>query len=242
MFPVIDDWEAFKQRVELICGLILDGISGKTHLVSTDEKTGIQALERTIVYSKGNQRTEYEYRRNGTICLLAAFDVGKGVMMDHLLRDTRKEPDYLELVQSLVSKYPAQDEVVILADQLNTHMSASLVEWIAGEIGFEGELGKKRGKGILKSMKSRKEFLEDTSHRIRFVYTPKHCSWLNPVENWFAKLQKQVINRGSFASVEQLCHKIEAYIDYYNTALVKPLKWKFNGFTKDHKLHQINSQ
>lgn len=67
-------------------------------------------------------------------------------------------------------------------------MLVFFVEWIVGEIGFEGELGKKRGKGILKLMKSCKEFFEDIFYCIRFVYIFKYCLWLNFVENWFVKL------------------------------------------------------
>lgn len=234
MFPKIADWEVFKARVAMICELIIASLAleeGK-HLVSVDEKTGLQALERKISRDKGSQRMEYEYLRHGTTCLLAALDVGKGNVVAHQLSDTRTEADFLAFIQLLVEKYPPQDEIIILADNLNTHMSASLTEWVAKQIEFEGDLGKKRYKGILKSKESRKKFLEDNSHRIRFVYTPKHCSWLNPIEIWFSKLQRQVINRGSFKSKQILCERIEQYIQYYNQKLIKPLKWKFKGFTK----------
>lgn len=210
----------------------MQAIQGEICLLSVDEKTGIQALERQIVTHLGGKRIESEYVRHGTTCLLAALEVGQGKVVHHLLRDTRKEEDYLELVQGLVSKYPKDKQLVILADNLNTHMSASLVEWVASEIGFEQDLGTKRYKGILKSMKSRKTFLEDPTHRIRFVYTPKHCSWLNPIENWFAKLQRQAINKESFESKQHLLEEIDKYIEYYNTYLVKPLKWEFKGFNK----------
>ena len=85
-------------------------------------------------------------------------------------------------------------------------------------------------------MKTRQAFLEDETHSIRFVYTPKHCSWLNPIENWFAKLQKHTIKNGNFSSVKELEGKIEQYIEYYNKCLTKPLNWKFKGFSKDKPL------
>lgn len=212
--------------------------AGAFHLISTDEKTGIQALERKISRSSQTQRMEYEYIRHGTTCLLASLDVGEGKVVNHELKDSRKEDDFLHFIRQTVAQYDTQKPIIILADHLNTHMSASLVEWLAKEIGFEQDLGKKESRGILKSMQSRKEFLEDPSHRIRFVFTPKHCSWLNPVENWFSKLQRQVIQRGSFFSKEILCQKIENYIHYYNQYLYKTLNWKFKGFKEEDKFYQ----
>ena len=227
-------------RVALICQLILAAIKQehpKSHLVSVDEKTGIQALKRIhegqVMKASYTRRIEYEYQRKGTTCLMAAIDVGKGRLTHHRLHPSRTEEDFLLFIQQTVEHYPQEDEVIIMADQLNTHLSASLVEWIAKQVGFQGELGKKNHRGILKNKESRKAFLEESSHRIRFVYTPKHCSWLNPIENWFAKLQRHVITHGNFESVENLCDKITRYIDFYNQCLAKPFHWKFKGFNEN---------
>ena len=65
-----------------------------------------------------------------------------------------------------------------------------------------------------------KAFLEREHHRVQFVFTPKHCSWLNPIENWFAKLQRQVIKNGNFFSVNELNEKIEKYISKVYTFLI----------------------
>jgi transposase len=225
----------------------LESVAGDNlthHVLSVDEKTGIQALERiegVAPESKGlHRRKESEYIRHGTTSLMAALEVGKGELASHRILPTRNEEDFLSFIQATVNKYPKQDEVILLADHLNTHMSASLVEWVARQIDFKGELGTKAYKGVLKSMKTRKAFLEDESHRIRFVYTPKHCSWLNPIENWFAKLQRHVIRNGNFLSVDALENKIENYISFYNRCLVKPLKWKFKGFIKAKELKNLN--
>ena len=108
---------------------------------------------------------------------------------------------------------------IFLCDQLNTHKSASLVEWIAEQIRYAGDLGTKRRKGILGSVKSRMKFLEDKNHRIRFLYTPKHCSWMNQIENWFGLLEKKVIKNGEFNSTMILEQKIMAFISYFNICM-----------------------
>jgi DDE superfamily endonuclease len=136
----------------------------------------------------------------------------------------------------LVKRYPEEDRIVLLLDHLNTHLSESLVRWVAANEGVECDLGKKGKFGILKNTDTRREFLEREEHRVRLLFTPKHCSWLNPVENWFAKLQAHILTNGNFSSVEKLNEKIEAYIKYYNACLVKPFNWKFVGFDKGKKL------
>jgi len=141
-----------------------------------------------------------------------------------------------------VNNLPELDKIIILSDQLNTHQSETLVNWIAEAQGYDQDMGIKGEYGILKNMESRKAFLQNEDHRIQFVFTPKHCSWLNPIENWFAKLQRHVITNGNFSSVNELIGKIESYITFYNNCLAKPLKWKFKGFDKARKLANLSYQ
>lgn len=213
-------------------------------LISVDEKTGIQALSRLrgrAPKSKGAaQRREFEYKRNGTTTLIAALDVATNQVVHQRIHPTRTEEDFLIFAQQTVEQFPQTDKIIFLADQLNIHLSESLVRWVAQLEGDEQELGKKGSSGILKSKKTRKEFLETQQHRVSFVYTPKHCSWLNPIENWFAKLQRHVITHGNFGSVEELNRKIAAYIPYYNRTLSKKMNWKFKGFYKGKELECIN--
>src|SRR5262249_46076200 len=89
-----------------------------------------------------------------------------------------------------------------------------------------GEEGKK---GVLKSMRTRQEFLADLSHRVRFVYTPKHSSWMNQVEIVFGIVMRKVIRRGSFTSTEDLRNQILAFIDYFNQVFARPFKWTYTG-------------
>lgn len=231
-------------RVALVSKLILKAVTEDlpgTHLISVDEKTGLQAVERiwpTQAMKKGKpRRMETEYTRHGTTCLMAAYDVGKSNILNHWTNPTRKEEDFLYFIQQTMAKVAQQDKVIFLLDQLNTHMSKSLVHWMAEQENYKGDLGSKNHRGILKNMKSRIAFLENPEHRIRFVFTPKHCSWLNPIENWFSKLQAHVIKYGNFSCVKELENKIDRYVQFYNDCLVKPLKWKFKGFVKARKLY-----
>jgi len=244
LFPKIEDWDAFCDRVNLVCDFIKTAVANNDpnlHILSTDEKTGIQAIERhqaTAPQSKGgHKRREYEYERHGTTTLIGAVNVRNGAVLNAHIQPTRNEQDFGNFIKETVSMLPEMDKIVILSDQLNTHLSETLVRFIAEEGGYtQDDLGVKGESGILKNMETRKKFLESEYHRIRIIFTPKHCSWLNPIENWFAKIQRHVIKNGNFLSVKELETKIKRYIVFHNDRLAKPLKWKFKGFDKAKKL------
>ncbi len=200
------------------------------NVISTDEKTGIQAVERKITQMKPGQveRQESEYIRHGTQCLISNLEVATGKIIAPSISATRTEADFLAHIQETV-KRDEKGEWIFIVDQLNTHQSASLVEWVAMMIQDQGNLGKKGESGILKSMKTRAEFLQDSTHRIRFVYTPKHASWLNQIECWFSILVRRLLKRSSFSSTLELKQRILQFIDYFNKTMAKPFKWTYKG-------------
>ena len=221
--------------MKVICDLYEEASALKPddqkHIISSDEKTGIQALEHKhpLRPMKPGQieKREFEYIRHGTQTLIASFDVVTGQVLAKV-GHTRTELDFVAHVEQLLATDPAA-EWVFIVDQLNTHKSESLVKCVARHGGMDDDLGVKGCSGILQSMSTRAAFLQDASHRIRFVYTPKHCSWLNQIELWFSILVRRVLKRGSFTSKEALRQRLLDFIVYFNQTLAKPFKWTYKG-------------
>jgi transposase len=229
--------EVFDEKVRAVCEcyaqaqqLHEEGV----HVISTDEKTSIQALERlhpSLPMQPGQrsrERQEYEYIRHGTRCLLANFEVATGRIITPSIGETRTNEDFAAHIERTIATEPNAGWIFVV-DQLNIHQSEMLVKLVAKELEIELDLD---GKGRLKNMKamaSRRTFLADPTHRIRFVYTPKYTSWLNQIELWFSILARRLIKRGSFTSVEDLRERILAFIEYFNRTMAKPFKWTYQG-------------
>lgn len=201
--------------------------------MSTDELTGVQALERKhpgLPLASGYvQRREFEYERHGTRCFILSRDVVTGKLLAPFCGPTRTEEDFLIHVQAVVATDPQVTRWHVVCDNLNIHQSEALVRWVAELSGLTEDLGKKGEYGILALMPRRAKFLSDPTHKVVFHYTPKHHSWLNQIEIWLSILVRKVLRRGSFASVEDLEAKVLAFIDYYNAAMAKPFKWTSQG-------------
>ncbi len=164
---------------------------------------------------------EFEYKRHGTLCLTPSFNILTGKIDYHTIAETRDENDFADHIKNTVA-LAADASWIFVSDQLNTHKSESLVRFISEACELKDDLGVKGKSGILQSMDSRMEFLSNEAHRIRFVYTPKHCSWLNQVEIWFGILSRKLLKRGSFKSKDELQNKMNNFIEYFNERLAKP--------------------
>jgi DDE superfamily endonuclease len=173
------------------------------------------------------QSREFEYVRHGTLCLIANLEVWCGCVIAPSIGPTRTEEDFKAHVEQTVNTDPLAGWVFIV-DNLDTHQSESLVLYVAAACAISDELGKKGKGGVLKSKASRAAFLSEPSHRIRFVYTPKHSSWLNQIEIWFSTLVRKLLRRSSFGSLEDLRQRILRFIDYFNHTMAKPIDWLYS--------------
>ena len=201
--------------------------------MSTDELTGVQALERKhpglpLAPSKVERR-EFEYLRHGTRSFILSRDIVSGQVIAPYAGPTRTEADFLAHLQAVVATDPTATRWHVVADNLDTHRSESLVGWVAELSGLGAlDLGVKSKTGILASRQSRAAFLSDPSHRVVFHYTPNHSSWLNQIEIWLSILTRKLLRRGSFASVEDLTARVLAFIAHYNRT-ARPFKWTYKG-------------
>jgi len=225
--------ERKEERIDEICKVYKQAPEADNEITfSIDEATGIQALERIapdLPIEPGKPRArEFEYKRHGTQTLIAGMNVATG-KVDGICGDTRTEEDFVNFINMTIERNPDYAVYHFVSDQLNTHKSESLVKFVADFCKIETELGIKGKEGILKSMESREQFLNDQNHSIVFHYTPKHASWMNQIEIWFGILMKKAVRRGSFASKEDLKKKIFAFIDYFNETMAKPFKWTYQG-------------
>lgn len=175
-------------------------------VLCVDEKTGMQALSR----SRGLQparpgrpgREEFEYRRNGTRCLFACFNIGTGKVLGRCTK-TRKREDFFSFMDKIAATY-RQHRVHVVLDNLNTHKNTSRGSFVT-------DWNRRHG------------------NRFVFHYTPTHGSWLNQIELWFAIVSRRVLRHGSFATPDDLVIAIEEFIAEWNEIEAHPFRWTYRG-------------
>ena len=187
----------FAEKVIDVVGLYMDPPNNAL-ILSVDEKTQIQALDRTqpgLPLSKGRiaSRT-HDYKRNGTTSLYAAFDILSGEVIAKVT-DRHRAKEFIEFLQQVEKSTPKDKELHIILDNVSSHKTADVNEWL-----------KKHP-------------------RVHFHFTPTSASWLNAVEGWFAQLERRALYRGVFTSVKELKDEIKRYVKVHNKYSAKPFKW-----------------
>ena len=192
--------------------LPLDEDGQVVHVLSYDEKPGIQATANTSedLLPDENHRTinrDYEYKRLGTVALLAGIDLQTGEAIP-LVRDRHSSKEYVEFLSLLDAKYPKGDKIRLILDNLKVHTSEETRKYLAKVPG-----------------------------RFEFVFTPKHGSWLNLVEGFFSKLTRQFLKGIRVKTKEELVERIYKYFDEVNAdPVVYHWKYKLDEIDSDEKI------
>jgi len=200
-------------------------------VVSTDELTGVQALERLHPgqpMAPGRvERREFEYVRHGTRAFILNRDVVTGRVFAPTCGATRTKADFVAHIRQTIATDPKAVRWHFAVDNLDIHRCEPLVRLVAELSGDETDLGVMGKSGVLKSRASRVAYLSDAAHKVVFHYTPVHASWLNQIEIWLSILTRKVLKRGNFTSVEDLKAKVLAFIEYDNRTMARPFQWTY---------------
>jgi transposase len=195
----------FREKVSAITALYLRPPPGAV-VLSIDEKTGMQALERRFPDRPPapgrRRRREFEYKRHGTQSLLCAFEVHRGRVVA-ACGATRTGADLVQFMETVAAQYPT-GPVHVIWDCLNIHFDGTAQRWTA----FNARHGQ----------------------RFVFHYTPKHASWVNQVELFFSILQRQCLRAASFHSSAELRTAVLAFIATWNRDRAHPFRWTFTGY------------
>ena len=175
------------------------------HVLSYDEKPGIQAVANTADdlmpnESNGVIKRDYEYRRLGTVSLLAGIDLQTGEAIP-LVKDTHNSDDYIEFLKVLDSRYPKEDKLRLVLDNLRVHRSEKVQKYISSVPG-----------------------------RFEFVFTPRHASWLNLIEGFFSKMTKQMLKGIRVGTKDELVTRIYKYFEEINA---EPVVYKWSWHLDD---------
>ena len=207
---VVEQWlhspdPRFREKVAEITDLYLHPPPNSV-VLSIDEKTGMQALERRFPDRPPGpgrpRRQEFEYKRRGTQALLSSFEVGTGRVLGSC-GDTRTGEDLVRFMDTVAERYPT-GTVHVVWDNLNIHYDGAEARWT--------------------------EFNRRHGERFVFHYTPIHASWMNQIELFFGILERLCLRHASFSSKEELRAAVLAFLDYWNRERAHPFRWTFTGF------------
>lgn len=190
----------FESKMLTIVGLYMNPPENAL-VLSVDEKTQIQALDRTqplLPLRVGNpKRLTATYKRHGTVALLAALSVHKGEVTAKTVERNNAQ-NFLFFLKELYRKYPRK-HLHVIVDNLTVHKHRSIIDWV------------------------------ESKKRITLHYTPTYSSWLNQIEIWFNILTKDVLRGGVWKSKRQLVDQLMEYVKTYNEKRAKPFKWIYTG-------------
>ncbi len=202
-------------------------------ILSTDDLTGVQALERKhpgLPLAAGQvERRERAYIRHGTTTCILNRDVVSGRVVAPSHGPARTEEDFVAHLAQTVATDPDASRWHFVVDNLTVHQAEALVRYVAAASGSTEELGVKGTSGILASQARRAAFLRDPTHKLVLHYSPKHASWMNQIELWLSILTRKRLRRGSFLSVADLQVRVLAFVDYCNRTMAKPFKGTYQG-------------
>ena len=195
-FKISNDPE-FAEKVIDVVGLYMNPPDNAV-VLSVDEKTQIQALDRTqpMLQLKPGQveRRTHDYKRNGTTSLYAAFNVLTGEVMGKVT-ELHRAKEFLDFMREIERSAPKDLDLHVILDNSSTHKTEDVNKWLAKH------------------------------PRIKLHFTPTSASWLNAVEGWFSQLEHRALYRGTFSNVKELRDEIHRYIRVHNTACAMPFKW-----------------
>ena len=195
--------------------------------------TSLQANERraeTKLPKPGQTaKEEFQYTRHGTVCVTGNWHVVRGQLIAPTISETRDNHDFARHIERTINSDPTAGWVFVV-DNLNTHCGEPLVRMVADQLSIDqATLGTAKKEGVLNTMATRRAFLSDPSHRIRFVFLPKHSSWLNQIEIIFGIINRRVMRNGNFTSKFNLVEKLRRFIEYFNETIASPMNWTYTG-------------
>jgi len=187
----------FAEKVFDVVGLYLNPPDNAL-VLSVDEKTQIQALDRTqpkLQLRPGQiERHTHDYKRHGTTSLYAAFNILTGEVIGRITQRHRAK-EFLDFLRQIDRETPSEQDLHLILDNSSTHKTPGVKAWL------------------------------EKHPRFKLHFTPTSASWLNAVEGWFGQLERRALYRGIFTSVGELKTAIRRFINVHNEKLAKPFQW-----------------